>query len=506
MLSATESRPATPTGPTRARARTLLLALVALGVGAIATPAGVAAAAVPTIAAVSPNNGALAGGTDVTITGTGFKAAGASTVEFGGVTATPISLGESEIKVVSPAGTRGELVNVNVNNANGTSAAVPKDQFAYDPSPAAVWLGLDGNSSGIASAQLGEFVKNNVDYDRGGAPGLDWPAGEILTEGGKTTSGGRALAVSVAAGMIPDITIEYQGYAGNYVSDPDFPQERSKKEEGEGKETIRAYVAAFIKSAKAIHERYPSALFEPMNEPWGYTTPQYNAAEYADVIASLLPEALAAGISLSSIYVAATGKNCTNPARPGECAYNGWVPAMYAAQPKLETEIQGWYFHPYGPPSGAWEGDSSGIQSVPVVQSVMNSGQNNIIVSEVGYCATRVNHGAECGGRGEGAGKAAHHLTQMLDNALPYHEAGWLRALIVYARNGGGWAMQFTDAAKLTKSGKALDAFAGTYASASVFDAYVPLIESWPLGSVRCRHGSFVPACAPTAAAPGFGL
>ena len=42
----------------------------------------------------------------------------------------------------------------------------------------------------------------------------------------------------------------------------------------------------------------------------------------------------------------------------------------------------------------------------------------------------------------ESSSQAAANLTQMLDNALPYHRAGWLRALLVYSRNAGGWAMQ----------------------------------------------------------------
>jgi len=69
-------------------------------------------------------------------------------------------------------------------------------------------------------------------------------------------------------------------------------------------------------------------LFEPINEPWGYTTPQYGGAQYADVIAALLPAARAAGIPLDDIYVAATGKGCT---ATGECMSNGWLTSMYAA-------------------------------------------------------------------------------------------------------------------------------------------------------------------------------
>ncbi|HUB36001.1 MAG TPA: hypothetical protein VL972_04195, partial [Solirubrobacteraceae bacterium] len=46
----------------------------------------------------------------------------------------------------------------------------------------------------------------------------------------------------------------------------------------------------------------------------------------------------------------------------------------------------------------------------------------------------------------------------------PYHLAGWLRALIVYSRNDGGYAMQLSSG-KLTAQGKALEAFAETPAA-----------------------------------------
>ena len=427
----------------------------------ILAPSGAALAAPPTLAAVEPNNGPLAGGEAATLTGSGFLAAGTTSVRFGSVAATVQAVGQSEIRVTVPAGVHSELVNVTVTNASGTSMVVPKGQFAYDQPPAAKWLGLDGNSAGASSAHLEEFVSHGIVYDRGGAPGIDLTAGDLLTSGSKPTAAGTALATSVQAGMIPDVVIEYRGYRGNYTSDPSFPRERTKKEEEEGKQTIGEYVAGFVKSASAIHETYPSAIFEPMNEPWGYTTPQYDGAEYANVLASLLPQAQAAGLPLSGIYVGATGKGCT---AGRACTSNGWVPAMYAAQPTLTREIQGWYLHPYGPPSGIGEYDGVGIQSVPVVQSAMTSGQNNILVSEVGYCVTSVNGGVGCGKR-ERPARAARHMTEMLRNALPYHDAGWLRALIVYARGAGGWAMQLNGSTTLTRSGKALDAFADVHGS-----------------------------------------
>jgi len=428
--------------------------------GALAGAAA-ANAAGPLITHISPNNGSVEGGMPVTITGSGFSSG--STVRFGTtLTAGAVIHSPESITVTSPAGSGTEPINVTVSNSAGTSPATPEDQFAYDPNPAAAWLGLNGNSGGVAPGRLREFASKGVVYDRGGAPWLDWPAGELPEEGGRLTEGGVALATSVAAGMIPDVTIEYLAYEGNYRSDADFPQERTRRQEQKGKETISGYVEGFIRSAKAIHAKYPNAIFEPMNEPWAYTTPQYNAAEYADVIARLLPEAAAAGIPLSEIYVGATGEGCTLLGRtrraPSECKSNGWVPAMYAAEPQLQTEIQGWYLHPYGPPSGVGQDDGAGIESVPLVQAAMTSGQNNIILSEVGYCSIEVNEGAGCQDP-ETSSEAARHLTEMLGKALRYHQAGWLRALLVYARSDGGWAMQLHDGT-LTAQGLALEDFA----------------------------------------------
>jgi hypothetical protein len=322
------------------------------------------------------------------------------------------------------------------------------------------WLGLDGNSSEVTSEHVGDFTAHNVVYDRGGGgEGIEFTAGELLEEGGLPTVRGRAVAHSIEAGMIPDIIIEYAGYEGRFEEEPaNFPTEANHK--------LIPYVEGFIKTAKAIREKYPTQQidFEPINEPYGYTTPKYNGGEYANVIAKLLPEASIAGIPLETIYVAAQGKNCANPLNKTECTNNGWVPAMYAADPHLREEIKGWYLHPYGLPSEIMENDNGGIQAVPFVQAKMTSGQNNIIVSEVGFCALDVYVGIPCGGNPQvsTSTQAAQDLTETLEYARAYHEAGWLRALIVYDRKGNGWSMQNANWT-LTKQGEAFDAFANLY-------------------------------------------
>ena len=85
---------------------------------------------VPTVTAVAPNNGPIAGGTTVTITGTNF-AAGAS-VTFGGTAATSVSvLNATTLTAVTPAHAVGSVaVAVTANGQTGTESG----GFAYwDP-------------------------------------------------------------------------------------------------------------------------------------------------------------------------------------------------------------------------------------------------------------------------------------------------------------------------------------------------------------------------------------
>ena len=235
----------------------------------------------PTVAAVRPNNGPTAGGTSVAIAGSGFAAG--SKVTFGQASATSVTINSStSITAASPS--EAAPSTVTVTSSSGTSAAVPRDQFAYDSPPSGPWLGLNGNSSTYLGP-VDRFVEHGIVYDRSGA--IEWTAGELPEEGGRATEGGEALGADIRDGMVPVVTIEYRRRRGEFRSDPSFPTE------AEGSSTLREYVEGFVRSATAILAAYPgkTILFEPINEPWGSTTPQYDGAEYADVIAKLLPAA-----------------------------------------------------------------------------------------------------------------------------------------------------------------------------------------------------------------------
>ena len=340
---------------------------------------------------------------------------------------------------ITPPPVPGATVRYSIRTAVEGSAWAPAVAISYPsaPSPAPTqptgpprnsnnvgpWLGLNGNSGYAYLGGLADFTKDKIVYDR--SSGIEFIAGEAASA---------QISTSAGAGMIPVVPIEYVGNKGNWgTPDPNFPHTTTQ---------INSYVSGFITTARSVLARDPAALLEPMNEPAGYTEPLFNAAEYANVIAALLPEAAKAGIPLSNIYVAAIGENC--PPAKG-CEKNRWVTAMYAAQPSLKTEVVGWNFHPYGPPHGTDEWNNYGIENLPPVRSTMTSGQNNIIISEVGYEGNTT--------------ESAKQLTEMLNIALSYHEEGWLKALIVYSRGVGGWAMQ-EPSGSLTGMGEALVAFA----------------------------------------------
>jgi alpha-tubulin suppressor-like RCC1 family protein len=98
-------------------------------------------ASLPTVASVSPSAGPTAGGTTVTITGSGLG--GASAVHFGSAGASSFMVdSSSSITAVAPAGTG--TVDVTVTGPSGTSAVSPGDRFSYQPAPTVLKLSAKG--------------------------------------------------------------------------------------------------------------------------------------------------------------------------------------------------------------------------------------------------------------------------------------------------------------------------------------------------------------------------
>ena len=76
----------------------------------------------PTLTAVAPNTGPAGGGTQVTLTGSGFvvDAPGTNTVTFGGVAATSlVVVDDTSLTCFAPAGPPSTAVDVILSNANG---------------------------------------------------------------------------------------------------------------------------------------------------------------------------------------------------------------------------------------------------------------------------------------------------------------------------------------------------------------------------------------------------
>nr|WP_269330251.1 IPT/TIG domain-containing protein [Kineosporia babensis] len=100
----------------------------------VTTPGGLSPAstftylAAPDVSAIDPSVGPIAGGTQVTITGTGLT--GATSVSFGGTTATPTVNSDTSLTVTSPAHAAG-TVDVTVTGPLGTSAATTSTRFRY---------------------------------------------------------------------------------------------------------------------------------------------------------------------------------------------------------------------------------------------------------------------------------------------------------------------------------------------------------------------------------------
>ena len=128
---------------------TLLASLLALPIASAATP--VFSATTPIV----PASGTRNGGTEVTITGSGFDAG--ALVTFDGVAATNIQVTATSIKATTPATTVSGAVNVVVTNPNGLGTT-QTNGFTYTPDPAPT-LTTFSLSSGSANGNSAVNIK-----------------------------------------------------------------------------------------------------------------------------------------------------------------------------------------------------------------------------------------------------------------------------------------------------------------------------------------------------------
>jgi hypothetical protein len=350
-----------------------------------------------------------------------------------------------------------------------TAGGPARGPFDRGASGSQAWLGLNYNSdAGVGTTR--DFAVDGIVYDRDGR--IEPGAGDVATP---TSRLGRALSASFDAGMTPDIEVDPVSGPAGCTANPNPSALCLPTTSGQ----IDSFVAGFVATAQSVLASFPGkrVLFEPMDEPWNWASPPGTpsgyaaAAEYAAMLARLLPTVAAAtrpSIPLADVYVPATGTLSDR---------SSWVADLYRAQPCLApgagpcvtgerpTPISGWNVHPYGLPGSSTEG----IGSLLVIRQGMRSGQDNIVASEFGFCATDVGLETNCvqnqSDTGGDSRQVATWLAASLREALPMHRAGWLRALILWARSypyqegGTGWAMQNPDGS-LTAMGAALVQFA----------------------------------------------
>lgn len=105
------------------------------------------------LVSVRPDHGSTAGGTEVSLTGSGLSDSGL-TVEFGGVSATIVSQSQGQAVVQAPAQSAG-LVDVSVSDSSGASATLA-DAFDYQQP-----LSIDSVTPG--EAQVGSSTTVTID-------------------------------------------------------------------------------------------------------------------------------------------------------------------------------------------------------------------------------------------------------------------------------------------------------------------------------------------------------
>ncbi len=154
--------------------------------------------ATPAIGNLSPKVGLPAGGTSVTISGTGFQ--GASTVDFGSSAAASYTVTSStEISAVSPSAYPG-TVDVSVTTPLGTSATSALDTFTYEAAPTVSALspavGPTTGSSTVTITGTGLTGATAVDFGTLAAASYTIVSGASIT----------AISPAQAAGLV-DVTV-----------------------------------------------------------------------------------------------------------------------------------------------------------------------------------------------------------------------------------------------------------------------------------------------------------
>lgn len=121
----------------------------------------------PFKSSLGSTSGPLAGGNTISLSGTGLSTA--TSVSFGGVTATPTVVNDNQLTVTVPAGTAAGPVGVSVTTAGGTNNGL---SYTYidDPTIATVTPTSGPTSGGTAVTITGTHLDSTDSVTFGGTP------------------------------------------------------------------------------------------------------------------------------------------------------------------------------------------------------------------------------------------------------------------------------------------------------------------------------------------------
>jgi DNA-binding beta-propeller fold protein YncE len=169
----------------------------------------------PTVSAISPSSGPVAGGTTVTLTGTNLT--GASAVSFGGTAASSFTVNSaSQITATAPAGAAG-AVDVTITTAGGASAIGSADKFTYLRTITTTL------TASLAPSTFGTPVTFTAMVTGSGGS----PTGTVTFKDGPATLGTGSLTSQRASFSIAALTVGNHSITAVYGGDSNFPASTS---------------------------------------------------------------------------------------------------------------------------------------------------------------------------------------------------------------------------------------------------------------------------------------
>ncbi len=198
-------------------------ALAGNGVTAPPPPAG------PAVTSITPSSGPTAGGTSVTITGTGFT--GATTVRFGSVAAMFALKSSTKIVAVAPAQSAGTR-DITVKTPGGTSAAVTADRFTYVAAPKVTAIspssGPTAGGTSVTITGTGFTGATTVRFGSVAATFALKSSTKIVAVAPAQSAGTRDISVKTPGGTSAAVTADRFTYVAASEGDGNLPVVRSE--------------------------------------------------------------------------------------------------------------------------------------------------------------------------------------------------------------------------------------------------------------------------------------